>query len=99
MNIMNISTDLFGIKGTNTRWQESTHAYWMWRQYYSLDSVDVSLVRIGDQLQGGVNGAQREHTAVQGLLWQGVIGGVVLAWHYIHWNRGLEGRWWKQSIK
>lgn len=53
------------------------------------DSVDVGSVWIGDQLQGGVHGGQREHASVEGLLWEGVVGGVVLPWHHIHWNGGL----------
>ncbi len=53
-------------------------------------AINVSFVWIGGQLQCGVHWGQGEHTAVERLLWEGVVGGVILARHYIHWNRGLE---------
>lgn len=53
------------------------------------DSIDVSLIWVGGQLQCWVHRGQREHTAIERLLWEGVVGGVILSWHYIHWNWGL----------
>lgn len=53
-------------------------------------TVNVSLVRIGDQVQGGIRRGQGEHTAVKRLLWKVVVGGIVLTWHYIHGNRSLQ---------
>lgn len=53
-------------------------------------AVDVSLVGVGDQVQGGIHRGQGEHTAVERLLREGVVAGIMLAWHHVHRDRGLR---------
>lgn len=55
------------------------------------DTIDVSLVGVRDQMQSRIGGGQGQHTGVERLLGEGVVGGVILARHYVHRNRGLHG--------
>lgn len=54
-------------------------------------SINGGLVWVGDQLERGVGGGQREHAGVQGLLRECIVGRIKLTGHHIHWYRGLEG--------
>lgn len=59
--------------------------------YWLPDSIDGGLVGVGDQLQCGVGSGQWEHTGVQGLLGERIVGWIKFTWHHVHRHRGLEG--------
>lgn len=59
-------------------------------QLCSPHAINVSLVWVGGQLQGGVHRGQREHAPVKRLLRERVVGRVMMAWHDIDWNGGLK---------
>lgn len=70
---------MWGVSSIESRhWQHSPHA------------IHTGLIGVADQLQGWVGSGEGEHAAVQRLLWQRVVSGVILAWHDIDRYGGLK---------
>ena len=58
--------------------------------FFLLDGSYRHFKGIGDTVDSGEFGTEWQHTGMHGLLWHGVIAGIVLARHNIDGNTGSE---------